>query len=100
VPFGQPALSLAAQLQRRAERAGVPQDLADLSTTSHDPVSSGAESGPDLTQSSVSEVGAELFALVARASEAGLDPELELRAAARAYRDRVLAWEHVRPEAR
>jgi XTP/dITP diphosphohydrolase len=37
---------------------------------------------------------------VARASEAGLDPELELRAAARAYRDRVLAWEHVRPEAR
>src|SRR5579864_6245420 len=28
VPFGQPALSLAAQLQRRAERAGVPADLA------------------------------------------------------------------------
>ena len=26
VPFGQPALSLAAQLQRRAERAGVPHD--------------------------------------------------------------------------
>src|SRR5215470_2477323 len=30
VPFGQPALSLAAQLQRRAERAGVPAELADL----------------------------------------------------------------------
>src|SRR5215831_439248 len=30
VPLGQPALSLAAQLQRRAERAGVPADLADL----------------------------------------------------------------------
>ena len=30
VPFGQPALSLAAQLQRRAERAGVPAGLADL----------------------------------------------------------------------
>src|ERR1051326_3667487 len=27
VPFGQPALSLAAQLQRRAERAGVPAEL-------------------------------------------------------------------------
>jgi XTP/dITP diphosphohydrolase len=40
-----------------------------------------------------SELGAELFALVARARAAGLDPELELRAAARAYRDRVLAWE-------
>src|SRR5215470_7011971 len=30
VPFGQPALSLAAQLQRRAERAGAPAELADL----------------------------------------------------------------------
>src|SRR5499427_1094851 len=32
VPFGQPALSLAAQLQRRAERAGAPAELADLPT--------------------------------------------------------------------
>ena len=31
VPFGQPALALAAQLQRRAERSGVPAELADLS---------------------------------------------------------------------
>jgi len=38
-------------------------------------------------------LGAELFALVARARAAGLDPELELRAAARAYRDQVQAWE-------
>ena len=30
VPFGQPALALAAQLQRRAVRAGVPEDLARL----------------------------------------------------------------------
>jgi MazG family protein len=81
VPFGQPALLLAAQLQRRAERAGVPADLADLPAT-----------GPAGDQA-VSDVGAELFALVARAREAGVDPELELRAAARAYRDRVRAWE-------
>ena len=73
VPFGQPALALAAQLQRRAERAGVPSELADLD---------GAAG-----------LGAELFALVARARAAGLDPELELRAAARAYRDQVQAWE-------
>ena len=73
VPFGQPALALAAQLQRRAERAGVPSELADLD---------GAAG-----------LGAELFTLVARARAAGLDPELELRAAARAYRDRVQAWE-------
>jgi XTP/dITP diphosphohydrolase len=77
VPFGQPALALAAQLQRRAERAGVPAELADL-----------AEAGI-----SFSEIGTELFALVARARAAGLDPELELRSAARAYRDRVQAWE-------
>jgi XTP/dITP diphosphohydrolase len=79
VPFGQPALALAAQLQRRAERAGVPAELADLP--------GGDGNAP------VSEIGAQLFALVARARAAGRDPELELRAAARAYRDRVLAWE-------
>jgi XTP/dITP diphosphohydrolase len=83
VPFGQPALALAAQLQRRAERAGVPSELADL----------GSEADPTDTETSPTEIGAELFALVARARAAGLDPELELRAAARAYRDQVQAWE-------
>jgi XTP/dITP diphosphohydrolase len=82
VPFGQPALLLAAQLQRRAERAGVPTDLADLPA-----------GGPAGDGRAVSDIGAELFALVARARAAGLDPELELRAAARAYRDRVRDWE-------
>ena len=81
VPLGQPALSLAAQLQRRAERAGLPDELAELPP------------GP-----AVSEIGAEFFALVGRARAAGLDPEFELRAAARAYRDRVLAWEQERRE--
>lgn len=76
VPFGQPALALAAQLQRRAERAGVPPGLA---------VSGGPGDG--------SRLGAELFALVAQAREAGLDPELELRAAARRYSDLVRRWE-------
>jgi XTP/dITP diphosphohydrolase len=77
VPFGQPALALAAQLQRRAERAGVPAELA---------VSDGAGGAGD-------GLGAELFELVAKARAAGLDPELELRGAARRYRDRVRAWE-------
>jgi XTP/dITP diphosphohydrolase len=72
VPFGQPALSLAAQLQRRAGRAGVPGSLTDLPGE---------------------EIGAELFRLVAKARAAGLDPEMELRAAARRYGDRVRAWE-------
>lgn len=72
VPMGQPALTLTAQLQRRAERLGAPADLP-------------AEG--------VSELGARLFELVRQARAEGLDPEAELRAAARAYRDRVRAWE-------
>jgi XTP/dITP diphosphohydrolase len=87
VPFGQSALSLAAQLQRRAERAGVPADLAAR------PASGPGQGDGAAGEQAVSDIGAELFALVARAREAGLDPELELRAAARAYRDRVRAWE-------
>jgi XTP/dITP diphosphohydrolase len=43
------------------------------------------------------DIGSELFALVARARTAGIDPESELRAAARRYRDRVRAWERSRP---
>ena len=82
VPFGQPALALAAQLQRRAARAGVPEELARLD-------GSAAASGDDM--------GVELFRLVARARALGLDPEAELRAAARRYRDLVHAWERSRP---
>ena len=84
VPMGQPALSLAAQLQRRAEAAGVPAEVAEL------PVSRQAVGERDET---VSELGAELFALVAKARAAGVNPELELRHAARVFSDQVRAWE-------
>jgi len=73
VPFGQPALALAAQLQQRAERGGVPESLVSL-----------ADEGG---------LGAQLFRLVADARAAGLDPERELRAAARRYQASVQAWE-------
>ncbi len=76
VPLSQPALSLAAQLLRRAGRAGAPHELAEL------------PEGPAVT-----ELGRRLFALVVEAQADGLDPELELRAAARAYADRVRGWE-------
>jgi MazG family protein len=85
VPFGQPALSLAAQLQRRAERAGVPEELARLDGDTGLVGSDGDETG--------AEIGRELFRLVAAARAAGRDPELELRAVARRYRDLVRAWE-------
>jgi MazG family protein len=98
VPLSQPALSLAAALQRRAERAGAPAELADLTGPVPDPElgEQPPPAGPPPAAgpgTGVSEIGAELFALAARARAAGLDPELELRSAARAYRDRVQAWE-------
>ena len=69
VAFGQPALSLATQLLRRASRAGAPVEL-------------GADG-----------LGDELMRVVDRARAAGLDPELELRTAARRFADRVRDWE-------
>jgi XTP/dITP diphosphohydrolase len=68
VPLAQPALSLAAKLQRRAVRLGAPV-----------PPATG--------------LGGELWALVARCRDEGLDPEVELRRVARAFRDRLAAVE-------
>ncbi|MCU1616364.1 MAG: MazG family protein [Frankiales bacterium] len=75
VPMGQPALSLAAKLQRRAARAQAPAELF-------------TEVGEGL--------GAELFELVARARAEGRDPEAELREIARNFRERVREWEQDR----
>lgn len=85
VPLGQPALSLAFQLLSRAAQAGAPPDLADLTELA----------GGD---GEVTDIGAGLFALAARARAAGRDPELELRQAARAFGERVREWEQ-RPQA-
>ena len=75
VPFGQPALSLAAQLQRRAQRAGIAVSAGGAGT------GSGELTGE--------RAGDALMALVALVREAGLDPEVELRAAARRFADSV-----------
>ena len=79
VVFGQPALALAAQLQRRAGRAGFPVSL---------PSSAGDGTVAE-------ELGDELFRLAAKASDEGIDPELELRSAARRYADLVRSWERL-----
>jgi MazG family protein len=102
VPLSQPALALAAQLLRRAERAGVPAELADETAdhaTEHGESAEAATVEDGTTSSGQAqgrgyggELGRELFALVNRARAAGLDPELELRAAALAYADRVRTW--------
>ncbi len=72
IPLGQPALALAAKLQRRAEKLGVPV------------LSHGGHEG----------VGGELWSLVERCRAEGLDPEVELRTVARAFRDRLAALEN------
>ena len=68
VPLSQPALALAAKLQKRAQRLGAPV-------------------------SSFDGLGGELWELVRRCREAGVDPEVALRTTARAYRDRLAAAE-------
>lgn len=79
VPMGQPALSLAAQLQRRAGRMGAPAELAGGL----------AADVPD----AAGDLGVRLFELVREAVELGADPEAELRAVSRVFRDRVRVWE-------
>ena len=94
VPLGQPALSLATQLLRRAERAGAPAELAEAPAELAAVPDEAGEPPDELAEVPVGrgELGRELFALANRARAAGLDPELELRAAALAYADRVRAW--------
>jgi XTP/dITP diphosphohydrolase len=95
VPFGQPALALAAQLQRRAERAGVPPELAEDQggqSGGGDPADDGY-AGDD---GEAADLGAELFALVAGGRAAAIYPQTALRATSRRYRDRVHDWEQAR----
>ncbi len=71
VPLAQPALALAAKLASRTRTAGLAVPL---------PPGDGG-------------IGYQLLALAARAEADGTDPETALRAAARAYRDAILAAE-------
>ncbi|MDP9101293.1 MAG: MazG family protein [Actinomycetota bacterium] len=70
VPMGQPALALAAKLQRRAERLGVPDDVFE-------------PDGP----------GAGVWREVTELRRAGEDPEAALRSVARDFRDRLAGVE-------
>jgi len=78
VALGQPAAGLAGKLTQRATRAGLPADLLP-----------GNES----------ELGEALFALAASAVGAGLEPETELRAAARRFAADLRAAELAATEA-
>ncbi len=96
VPFGQPALALAAKLQRRAERVGIPAAFADREIAAADTPAqavAAAASAVEGSEAPVDAVGELLFAAVALASAHDVDPEAALRGAARRFRDRVIALE-------
>ena len=74
IALSQPALSLAAQMLHRVERAGLPVPLpSDL------------------------DLGSSLFRVVAEARESGMDAEAALRSAVLAYAEAVRAAESVAP---
>jgi XTP/dITP diphosphohydrolase len=77
VPLGQPALSLAAKLVGRAQKAGLPLALPD------------AQTGADADEL----LGRALFGLAARARANGQDPEAALRLVARRYAEQLRAAE-------
>jgi XTP/dITP diphosphohydrolase len=79
IALAQPALSLAAKLLSRAERAG---------TAVHPTV-------PSSTVDSPEDLGPALFSLVIQARALGLDPETELRRTALAYADVIRAAESI-----
>ncbi len=97
IPFGQPALSLAAELQGRAASAGAPRELTDLDGAGGGPGGTGPGGAGAGGAYAGAELGGALFALVAAARAAGLDPEFELRAAARRFSDRFRIWEAGQP---
>jgi len=78
VPLGQPALSLAAKLQRRAGKLGAAVPAGTAVAPGSDPAD---------------RLGAELWDVVRRCAEEGVDPEVALRGAARSFRDRLAAAE-------
>jgi XTP/dITP diphosphohydrolase len=82
VPRALPALSLAAKILGRAERAGVAPALREPAS---------------VPPADAESIGAVLLDVVARAHRLGVDPEQALRQAVRTYADDVRALEATRP---
>jgi MazG family protein len=90
VPEGLPALSYAQKIQVRARAVGF--EYPDLAGAVADLDDELRELKEDFA---ASELGDVLFAAVNVARKLGVDPELELRAAAKRFRDRVEAAEAI-----
>ncbi|MDQ6649586.1 MAG: nucleoside triphosphate pyrophosphohydrolase [Actinomycetota bacterium] len=94
VPMGQPALTLAATLQRRGLRAGLPPELLGPGQGAGTPAqavaaAAAAVDGPRPEEA----LGQLLFAAVALARSVDVDPEAALRGSSRRFRDRLAATE-------
>ncbi|SBW19272.1 MazG family protein [Candidatus Protofrankia californiensis] len=109
VPLSQPALALAAKLQKRAVKVGVPLDLV-LSAGQSSPAEVVAGLAGDLARATdrpptpagtpaasgtpaETMIGDLLFAAVLLARQAGVDPEAALRTSARRFRDTLTTAE-------
>lgn len=97
VPMGQPALALAAKLQRRAVRSGLPTDLVSPLVTAAPSSAAAVAAGLALVEEQsgevVAAVGQLLFAVVALAREHHVDAEAALRGESRRFRERLVAVE-------
>jgi XTP/dITP diphosphohydrolase len=95
VPMGQPALSLAAKLQSRAARSGLPVSMVvPALSAAESPAAAvcaaAAEAQDSAADEAVRHVGDLLFAAVALARDLDVDPEAALRASARRFRDQLI----------
>lgn len=95
VALAQPALTLAATLQRKAAKLGVPPELVASELAAADsPAQAVATAAATAEESSsVDVMGDLLWAVVALARAQGVDPEAALRGRARRFRDRLMAVE-------
>jgi XTP/dITP diphosphohydrolase len=100
VPLGQPALSLAGKLQKRAIGAGLPPQLVSehsgAAETIPQAVAAAAAAVSDAEDfDRVDAVGDLLFTAVALARSHGVDPEAALRGTAKRFRDRLATVERL-----
>jgi XTP/dITP diphosphohydrolase len=98
VPLGQPALALAAKLQKRALRAGLPAPLlaehVAAAETLPQAVAAAAAAVADADDAErIDAVGDLLFTVTALAQSVGADAEAALRGAAKRFRERLATLE-------
>ncbi len=101
VPLGQAALTLAATLQRKAGKAGLPPSLLspEVAATETPAQAVGVAAAAAEDRASVDAVGELLWTAVVLARSLDVDPEAALRGRSRAFRDRLSTVERAARDA-